>query len=82
MEKEGEVYYRKYAFPGWTASVDGKRVEITKGKPFSQVAIDVPKGKHRVKVVYRETPRNVFLDLLSLFSLITALLIIVKSEKK
>ena len=60
------VYYNKYYFPGWRATIDGQEVDISAGKPFGQIAISVPSGEHHVEVYFRETNFKILIDLISL----------------
>ncbi|MCX6704455.1 MAG: glycosyltransferase family 39 protein [Candidatus Woesebacteria bacterium] len=80
--KETTFDYFKYYFPGWKAWIDGKKIEVYAGKPYGQVEFSVPAGRHEVKVAFRETPFRGALDLISLFGLIFAVVIIVKPDKK
>lgn len=41
-----------YAFPGWRATIDGEKRDITPGKPFGQIQISVPSGTHQVSITY------------------------------
>ena len=73
--------YYKYIFPGWTAKVDGKTVDIKAGNPYGQIEFNVPPGKHSVSIEFKETPYRQILDVVSLLSLITAVTIILKRSK-
>ncbi len=71
-----ELNYSKYNFPGWNAKIDGTNVKITSASPYGQIGIKVPPGVHTVSVYYQETETRMFVDLISLASLIFALYII------
>jgi len=73
--------YSKYNFPGWSATLDGKNVSIQSGRPFGQISLNVPAGVHTVKIFFRETTLNVILDVLSLGTLLSCLILVVKSKK-
>jgi hypothetical protein len=75
-----QVSYNKYYFPGWKAYVDGKEVEINIGKPFGQISINIPKGESIVEFDYKETTLNLFLDGISLLTLIALTMFLVKKK--
>lgn len=60
--------YTKYYFPGWFAKIDGNYVLIKAGKPYGQIILTVPEGRHTVEIFYRETKLNLILDIISAFS--------------
>jgi hypothetical protein len=64
--KEFRLNYSKYNYPGFVASVDGKKTKIESGKPYGQISFLVPSGKHEVEVKYKESPLRLFLGLISL----------------
>jgi len=74
------VYYNKYYFPGWTASVDGKQAVIMAGFPFGQISLDLPKGGHIVEFRFNELNYKLVLDTISLVVLVS-LIIYVKKIK-
>jgi hypothetical protein len=63
---EFELNYSKYNYPGWSATTDGNKTEIKSGKPYGQITILVPSGKHIVEVKYNESPMRLVFDLISL----------------
>jgi len=48
--------YLSFAFPGWSARVDGARVPITPEVPSGLITFDVPAGVHSVEVGWGATP--------------------------
>lgn len=46
----------RFYFPGWTAMLDGKPVEISVTQPDGRIGVDIPAGKHRVDVELQATP--------------------------
>ena len=76
------VSYNKYLFPGWVVEVDGKKVDILTGKPYGQVAFNLEPGVHQVKVTWRETGRNLFLNAVSLVSLLISGWLVVHFKKE
>lgn len=77
-----DISYNKYYFPGWKAYIDGKEVEIDIGKPFGQILVNVPKGEYVVEFDYKETTFNLFLDVISLLTLIATIVFLVKKKTK
>jgi len=66
-------------YPGWTALVDNKKVEITNSNPF--MLIKVPKGYHYVELRYQ--PLSFILGLLiTSLALISIAIYVVKKEFK
>lgn len=60
--------YLSFAFPGWTASVDGAQVPIVPGDPDGLITFDVPAGSHEVSVRWQSTPLRTTLSLVSLLA--------------
>ncbi|MFN2137875.1 MAG: hypothetical protein ACK2UK_18110 [Candidatus Promineifilaceae bacterium] len=61
--------YFSFAFPGWSAEVDGEAVAITPGEPDGLITFPVPAGEHLLKVRWRSTPLRSSLMLLGLLAL-------------
>jgi uncharacterized membrane protein len=74
--KPALLSYNKYLFPGWQVYLDEKQVSPQAGTPFGQIEIAVPKGEHRVEVLFRETALRKVLNLVSLIFLIVVLVFI------
>lgn len=74
--------YSKYYFPGWFAKIDGESVEISVGKPYGQITLKVPAGRHTVEIYYRESPMRLVTDAVSLAGLGTAVFLIFKKNRK
>lgn len=70
------VNYNKYYFPGWYATVDGQKADISAGNPFGQIQLTVPSGQHKVKIGFKETPFKLFLDIVSIVALIVTMYLI------
>lgn len=81
-DEEFILNYNKYYYPGWIAKIDGIKVEISTGKPFGQISIDVPKGEHTVLVEYKESGLRLFFDLVSLVSLGLIIYLIYKKNNE
>ena len=78
--KDSTLNYSKYYFPGWIAKIDGKSTEIKIGKPFGQITVDVPAGKHTIEIKYTESKPRLIFDFISLGSLALALYFIFKKQ--
>ncbi len=55
-EVEGRLLVRTFNFPGWTATVDGQRVEIITGEATGEICIDLQPGAHEVALDFLDTP--------------------------
>ena len=56
--------YFTFAFPGWTAVVDGEPVPIKASDPEGLITFTVPAGEHTIEVRWQSTPlRTVLLGL-------------------
>lgn len=73
--KENTLY-----FPGWVVLVDGKEVavEFQDQQNRGLITFFVEEGKHTVMVIFRETKLRMISNLVSLFSLIGIVLLLLK----
>jgi hypothetical protein len=53
---EDRLLVRTFNFPGWTATVDGHRVEIITVDEVGQIGIDLQSGEHEVGLDFLDTP--------------------------
>lgn len=60
--------YLSFAFPGWTATVDGRQAAITPEDPSGLITFPVPAGAHTVSVQWGTTPLRTTLAILSLLA--------------
>ena len=72
-KKDTKLTFHSYYFPGWFAKLDGKKLEITPGKPYGQIEALIPQGKHTVEFLWKETTFRKFANFLSLASLLLVL---------
>lgn len=79
-DEEFILNYNKYNYPGFIASIDGKKVQIESGKPYGQISFSVPRGKHIVKVKYKESPTRLIFDIVSLIVIGACVIIICKKQ--
>ncbi len=81
-KKEFLLNYNKYNYSGFTAKIDGQKVNIFSGKPYGQISFLVPSGNHIVEVKYSETPLRLFFDVLSLVSISVCVFLICKKQSQ
>ncbi|HUS60366.1 MAG TPA: 6-pyruvoyl-tetrahydropterin synthase-related protein [Nevskiaceae bacterium] len=75
-QKEGRLRINVYNFPGWKAFIDQKEVGIEETGKLRLITLDIPKGKHRVEVVFTNTPVRSLANLVSLVSLVLMVMVI------
>lgn len=56
LEAEDRLLIRTFNFPGWTATVDGRRVDIATDDECGDMIIDLPPGSHQVTLDFLDTP--------------------------
>lgn len=67
------VRVRTFNFPGWTAYLDGERTPIREEKGTKAILVDVPRGKHMLKLVFEDTPVRFYGKIISAVSLMSIL---------
>lgn len=77
---ESVVQINTIYWPGWIASIDSQKTEITYNNPEGVMRILVPKGIHEVEIKFVETDYRLLADFISLASLL--LLMIFSSNIK
>jgi hypothetical protein len=60
--------YLSFAFPGWSARIDGETVPITPEDPSGLITFEVPAGTHEIVVKWGATPLRLALVGLSVLS--------------
>jgi hypothetical protein len=58
-----------FAFPGWTARLDGAKAPIEAHPELHTIEVDIPPGRHDLELTYRTTPQARVGALLSLAGL-------------
>jgi hypothetical protein len=81
LVSDATLIYSKYNFPGWTAFVDGKRVDIKSGSPYGQIAVDLPENTKDVLIIFRETKTRMLLNVISLIAITLSTYLVVKKGK-
>jgi uncharacterized membrane protein len=64
------VRIRTFNFPGWTAHIDGIPAVIKSEDGTKAILVDVPKGDHFLKLIFKDTPIRIIGKILSLLSFI------------
>ncbi|HSW97855.1 MAG TPA: 6-pyruvoyl-tetrahydropterin synthase-related protein [Candidatus Saccharimonadales bacterium] len=82
LKRPSMIQVNTIYWPGWHAFVDGDLVPISYSNPQGVMKIQVPKGSHTVTFDFGETPIRLIADVISLFSLICLIIIILKTKKK
>ena len=72
-ETEVTLIFYTYYYPGWQAYVDGKPVPIRPEGKYGLIALEVPKGQHRVILRFEDTPLRFWAQILSLVSFAVAI---------
>jgi len=47
--------YRVFYFPGWEATLDGKRIQLQPTQPQGLISFDVPAGVHTLEIYFGDT---------------------------
>ncbi|MGH9845672.1 MAG: hypothetical protein ACREEM_43745, partial [Blastocatellia bacterium] len=55
LDRDDQLQFRTFDFPGWTATIDGQPAAIKHGA-VRNIAVDVSAGSHRVTLEFRSTP--------------------------
>jgi uncharacterized membrane protein YfhO len=70
-----------FYYPGWEASIDGKKTPIKIEQETGAMLIEVPKGKHMLELRFVDTQVRYYAKLISLVSFFIIILVIVVSKK-
>ncbi|MGE3273081.1 MAG: hypothetical protein AB7P40_30390, partial [Chloroflexota bacterium] len=72
-EVAGRIVLNTVYFPGWRAEVDGEPVELGITSPEGLIAVQVPAGPSKVRILFENTPIRTQGEMISLVSLLVAL---------
>ena len=78
-ESEATLMFPTMQWPGWTAEVDGKAVQIQPAPGSGLITLDVPPGENLVTLRLTRTPLRLAAELLSLAALIVTLLLVFRT---
>jgi hypothetical protein len=68
LPAEDRLLIRTFNFPGWTATVDGKLVDIITDEELGDIGIDLQAGTHEVALDFLDTPVRLNGKRITLFS--------------
>lgn len=81
MKQDGTFRDNTSYYPGWTAKLDGKNVQVNyKKDTYGRLLIGVPKGKHKAEFFFGETPSRLIADYLSVFGIIFFIALVLKKK--
>jgi hypothetical protein len=67
---------------GWRVFVNNVKADISYNNPKGVIEFDVEKGEHQIRAEFNETPLRMFADLISITSLVTLMIVSIKSKIK
>jgi hypothetical protein len=73
-----QATYLTFAFPGWTARLDGQPVPIVPSEPNGLITFEVPAGQHTITVAFEDTPSRTLANVISLAALIVFGVVVVR----
>ncbi len=97
LSQTAQVRINKFYFPLTQMKVDGQSLKLSSGFDISSPTnlnldreedssgmplLELPQGRHHVVSLYSETPLRLFADMLSLISILTAFVFILRYAKK
>jgi hypothetical protein len=80
-----QARYLSFAFPGWTATVDGQQTPISPSAPEGLITFPVPAGRHLVEVRWGTTPiRNAaaLVSFLALAALVGVSVVLARRQRR
>lgn len=81
-ENETFHYFPITYFPGWNAYINDKKVEIKPFGDFGLISLNVPPGKNMIEFKFSNTFVRRIGDLVSILSLVTIIILLIRNEKK
>ena len=73
---------RRFSFPGWVATIDGRPVAISDNNRLKLMQIYVPAGSHEVKFAFSNTPVRLWASIISSVSAAACIAISIALYKK
>jgi len=76
IESKNPIEFRlnTFNFPGWQASLDGKKIKIKDNNDYKLITVLIPEGKHNLAFVFKNTPIRTLSDLISIASILIVIL--------
>lgn len=81
-EQDSIVQINTIYYPGWGVSLDNQPLRINYQNPQGIMRLDIPAGTHRLIAEFRETVPRFLADVVSVFSVITAFVMILFEKKQ
>ena len=81
LDRPDQLQFRTSNYPGWTSSVDDRRVEIENG-PYGNIVIDLPAGKHKVILEYNRTPIRLAGDWITVTSFVLLVTTVITAKRR
>ncbi|MDP3940875.1 MAG: hypothetical protein Q8Q49_01055 [bacterium] len=75
-DKSSRIEVKTIDFPGWEATIDSKKTEISHTNPLGVIELRVPPGFHDVQVVFKETFLRRISNLITLVSFVTLVVLL------
>ncbi len=72
-----QAVFHTFYFPGWQAQIDGKPASVSPVTERGLIGVDVPPGRHQLRLNFTETPIRLTANFISLASLIIIGLLII-----
>ena len=73
----GRIVLNTVYFPGWRAEVNGQHIELGITSPEGLIAVQVPAGSSKVRIVFENTPIRTYGELVSLAALVLSVALLV-----
>lgn len=80
-----KAHYLTFAFPGWVATIDGRRVPIIPSVPEGLITFSVPAGSHTIDIRWQSTPTRsatTVISILAFIGLIVATIVLYQKQKR
>lgn len=78
LKEPATIRFRQFYFPGWTGSVDNKRVPVTMHTDGT-VLLSLKQPAHTVKIEFTKTPLRLFSEFLSFIFIVLYILLGIKT---
>lgn len=63
---QGTIFFDKYYFPGWNATIDNQSTPIFPSSPNGLISLHVPQGEHKIKLSFENTQARTLGNILSI----------------
>ncbi|MBU4098905.1 hypothetical protein KJ980_04610 [Patescibacteria group bacterium] len=80
IKKDALIQVNTIYWPGWSAFIDGKKVDIRYNNERGLIQFSIPAGSHNIVVNFGETPMRLAGDIVSILSFIILILLALNSK--